>query len=94
VLAVIFWWTSPEQGYGIVSALILAWSLSVSWTQLVAFGEGVVGRLIGLGALVIIGIVYLGVHHYFYSWLTGITIHQNHPSLAVFIAVAIILDAR
>jgi len=91
VLAVIFWWTSPEQGYGIISALILAWSLSVSWTQLVAFGEGVIGRLIGLGALVIIGIVYLAVHHYFYQWLMGITMHQNHPSIVVFIAVAVIL---
>lgn len=90
-LAVAFWFTTHEQGYGIVSALILAWSLSVSWTQLVAFGEGVVGRLIGLSALVIIGIVYLGVHHYFYSWLEGITIHQNQPSIFVFIAVVIIL---
>ena len=32
VLAIIFWWTSPEQGYGIVSALILAWSLSIMTT--------------------------------------------------------------
>ncbi|MDN8918439.1 proton-conducting transporter membrane subunit, partial [Staphylococcus aureus] len=35
-----FWLSAPEESYRLVSGLILAWSLSVSWTQLVAFGEG------------------------------------------------------
>ena len=81
----------PGEGYRIISALILAWSLSMAWTQLVAFGEGKMGRIIGLIALVIVGVVYFVIHHYFNAWLQNIAISNSHPSLFIIILVAVIL---
>lgn len=60
-----FWLSAPEESYRLVSGLILAWSLSVSWTQLVAFGEGNFGRVVGMTILIVVGAVYFVVHHYF-----------------------------
>lgn len=91
VLAIIFWLAEPSEGYRIISALILAWSLSMAWTQLVAFGEGKMGRIIGLIALVIVGVVYFVIHHYFNAWLQNIAISNSHPSLFIIILVAVIL---
>ena len=42
-----FWLTSPGEGYQLISALILGWSVSFAWTQLVAFGYGRIGRIAG-----------------------------------------------
>ena len=39
MIGIIFWLMDPTSSYQIISALILAWSLSVSWTQLVAYGD-------------------------------------------------------
>ena len=46
---VAFWFMAPDDGYQLVSAIILGWSLSVSWTQLVFFLErGELAKLAGL----------------------------------------------
>ncbi|MEB8127836.1 NADH dehydrogenase subunit 5 [Staphylococcus succinus] len=86
-----FWLSAPEEGYRIVSGLILAWSLSVSWTQLVAFGEGKFGRIIGLALLIVVGSVYYLVHHYFSVELHTISFQSAQPPTFVIIVVAIIL---
>src|SRR5699024_4789778 len=75
VIGLGFWLSAPEDGYRLVSGLILAWSLSVSWTQLVAFGEGRLGRVVGLTVLIVVGGVYFLVHHYFADALYTMTLH-------------------
>ncbi|MDW4428399.1 NADH dehydrogenase subunit 5 [Staphylococcus saprophyticus] len=86
-----FWLSAPEQGYRLVSGLILAWSLSVSWTQLVAFGEGPFGRMMGLFVLIVVGAVYYIVHHFFSGALHTITFHSAQPPMFAVVIVAVLL---
>ena len=86
-----FWLTSPGEGYRLVSGLILAWSLSVSWTQLVAFGEGKFGRIMGLLILIVVGAVYFIVHHFFASALHTMTFNSVQPPMLVVVIVALVL---
>lgn len=86
-----FWLSAPEQGYRLVSGLILAWSLSVSWTQLVAFGEGRFGRMMGLFVLIVVGAVYYFVHHFFNGALHTITFHSAQPPMFAVVIVAVLL---
>ncbi len=86
-----FWLSAPEQGYRLVSGLILAWSLSVSWAHLVAFGEGKFGRIMGLLVLSVVGIVYYTVHHFFSDALHTIAFHSAQPPMFATVIVALIL---
>ena len=86
-----YWLSAPSEGYRIVSGLILAWSLSLSWTQLVAFGEGKLGRILGLGTMIIVGAVYELIHHFFAETLHTITFAQGEPPLFLVLVVAVIL---
>ena len=91
VIGLGFWLTSPGEGYRLVSGLILAWSLSVSWTQLVAFGEGKFGRIMGLLILIVVGAVYFIVHHFFASALHTMTFNSVQPPMLVVVIVALML---
>ncbi|UXV29700.1 NADH dehydrogenase subunit 5 [Mammaliicoccus sciuri] len=92
MIGIIFWIMDPTSSYQIISALILAWSLSVSWTQLVAYGEGKLGRIIGLLALLIVGLSYFGVHHLFHDLLHQYATNVNHtPLFAVIIMIVLLL---
>ena len=91
VIGLGFWLSAPEEGYRLVSGLILAWSLSVSWTQLVAFGEGRLGSVVGLTVLIVVGGVYFLVHHYFADALYTMTLHSAQPPTIIVILVALIL---
>ncbi|MEB6242561.1 NADH dehydrogenase subunit 5 [Staphylococcus gallinarum] len=86
-----FWLSEPGQGYRLVSGLILAWSLSVSWAQLVAFGEGKFGRIMGLLVLLTVGIVYYLVHHYLNEALHTIAFQSSQPPMFIVVIVALIL---
>ncbi|MCG7337912.1 NADH dehydrogenase subunit 5 [Staphylococcus sp. ACRSN] len=86
-----FWLSEPDQGYRLISGLILAWSLSVSWAQLVAFGEGTFGRIIGLGILLTVGIAYYLVHHYLTEALHTIAFQSTQPPMFIVVIVAVIL---
>ncbi|MCO4852172.1 NADH dehydrogenase subunit 5 [Bacillus vallismortis] len=92
VIGVSFWLTAPGEGYRFISALILGWSLSVSWTQLVAFGEGRLGRIVGLTCLGGAALVYFIIHHLFYEWLHTIAFQSVQlPMSAVIIVVSLLL---
>ncbi|WP_456279913.1 NADH dehydrogenase subunit 5 [Bacillus sp. K7] len=92
VIGVSFWLTAPGEGYRFISALILGWSLSVSWTQLVAFGEGRLGRIVGLTCLGGAALVYFIIHHLFYEWLHTIAFQSVQPPMsAVIIVVSLLL---
>lgn len=91
VIGVAFWLVAPKEGYQLVSALILGWSLSVSWTQLVAFGEGRIGRIVGLFFLGGTAVVYVIVHNLFYEWLHSIPFYSVQPPMSVVIMVVCFL---
>lgn len=86
-----FWLSAPEQGYRLVSGLILSWSVSVSWTQLVAFGEGRFGRIMGLIILIVVGAVYYIVHHFFSHALHMIAFDSAQPPMFAVVIVALLL---
>ncbi|MDY7433018.1 NADH dehydrogenase subunit 5 [Bacillus sp. V26] len=92
VISVAFWLAAPGEGYQFISALILGWSLSVSWTQLVAFGEGRMGRIAGLTCLGGAAFVYFIIHNLFYKWLhTSVFQSVQPPMSAVIIVVCLLL---
>ncbi|MBM7587633.1 NAD(P)H-quinone oxidoreductase subunit 5 [Bacillus pakistanensis] len=91
VVGVAFWLMAPGEGYQLISALILGWSLSVSWTQLVAFGEGRIGRIAGLSFLGGAAIVYFIIHNLFYEWLSTTVFQSVQPPMSVVIIVVCLL---
>lgn len=91
VAGVAFWLMAPGEGYQLISALIIGWSLSVSWTQLVAFGEGRIGRSAGFLFLGGAALVYVMIHHLFYELLQTTAFQSVQPPMAVVIIVACLL---
>ncbi|WP_163183040.1 NADH dehydrogenase subunit 5 [Neobacillus sedimentimangrovi] len=91
VIGVAFWVMAPGERYRLISALILGWSLSVSWTQLVAFGKGKIGRIAGLSFLGGAAIVYFIIHNLFYEWLHTTVFHSVQPPMLVVIIVVCFL---
>ncbi|MFL0366154.1 NADH dehydrogenase subunit 5 [Pseudobacillus sp. 179-B 2D1 NHS] len=91
VVGVAFWLTTPGEGYQLISALILGWSLSVSWTQLVAFGEGRIGRITGLSLLGGVALVYFIIHNLFYKWLHTTVFQSAQPPISVVVIVVCLL---
>lgn len=62
LLGVTFWLTSPTEGYQLVSALILGWSVVLAWIQLIAFGTGHIGRITGIILFIGAATVFQMVH--------------------------------
>ncbi len=91
VIGVAFWLAAPGEGYQLISALILGWSLSVSWTQLVAFGKGKMGRIVGLTFLGATALVYFIIHNLFYHWLHTTVLQSVQPSMSAVIIVVCLL---
>ncbi|MCY9377839.1 NADH dehydrogenase subunit 5 [Bacillus inaquosorum] len=91
VIGVAIWLVAPGEGYQFISALILGWSLSVSWTQLVAFGEGKIGRIVGLICLGGAALVYFIIHNLFYKWLHTIDFQSVQPPMSAVIIVVCLL---
>lgn len=90
-IGVAFWLVAPGEGYQLMSALILGWSLSVSWTQLVAYGEGRIGRIVGLTCLGGTALVYFMIHNLFYEWLHTTVIQSVQPPMSAVIIVVCLL---
>ncbi|OCA92003.1 NADH dehydrogenase subunit 5 [Pseudobacillus wudalianchiensis] len=91
VIGLAFWLMAPGEGYRLISALILGWSLSVSWTQLVAFGEGRIGRITGLSLLGGTALIYFIIHNLFYEWLHAAVSRSTQPPMPVVIIVVCLL---
>nr|WP_255637633.1 NADH dehydrogenase subunit 5 [Virgibacillus salarius] len=91
VIGIAYWLMAPLEGYQLISALILGWSLSVSWTQLVAFGKGRIGRIVGLSFLGGAAIVYFIIHNLFYEWLRTTVFQSVQPPMSVVIIVVCLL---
>lgn len=92
ILAAIgYWAASPADAYQLISAIILGFSVSFAWMQLVVFGHGRIGRISGLilfiaGAL-IYGLVHTGFHRLLHETIgTGV-----QPSIPAFLCLMFIL---
>ena len=95
VIAIIFFLTSSHTPYTLISAFILAWSLSVSWNQMVALNRGMMGRVIGIVMLIIVALVYVVTHEVFVNILNSVYMVTPHPPLiSVIICVAILVSRR
>ena len=79
-IAIAFWFITSGEGYQLVSALILGWSLYFSWKQLVVFGEGRMGRIAGLIVLIGFSLIYFTVHNSLYKWLHTDMYQSVQPS--------------
>lgn len=62
-----FWLTSPAGGYQLISTIILGWTVSIAWRQLVAFGSGRFGRLVGIFLFTVAAIGFYIVHSVFFK---------------------------
>ncbi|MGG5254102.1 NADH dehydrogenase subunit 5 [Neobacillus sp. SM06] len=89
-----FWLTAPQEGYQLVSSIILAWSVSIAWTQLVAVGTGRISRVVGIFVLAITATVYGLIHAAFYRLLHGaIQIVIQPPSLVTALILIVLLGS-
>ncbi|SUK31405.1 NADH dehydrogenase, subunit 5 [Staphylococcus aureus] len=92
IVAFLFWMSSDRSAYEVLSALILAWSLLVSWNQMVAFSKGRMARLVGMILISIVTFIYIITHNYFYDVLQNITTHATTPpTISVIISVVILI---
>ncbi|AJQ59829.1 NADH-quinone oxidoreductase subunit L [Bacillus thuringiensis] len=90
-IAIAFWFTTSGEGYELVSAFILGWSLYFSWKQLVVFGEGRMGRIVGVFILAGFSLIYFTVHNSLYKWLHTDMYQSVQPSAPAVIFVICIL---
>ena len=86
VIAIIFFLTSSHTPYTL-SAFILAWSLSVSWNQMVALNRGMMGRVIGIVMLIIVALVYVVTHEVFVNILNSVYMVTPSTIISVIICV-------
>ncbi|MET1286251.1 NADH-quinone oxidoreductase subunit L, partial [Staphylococcus aureus] len=92
IVAFLFWMSSDRSAYEVLSALILAWSLLVSWNQMVAFSKGRMARLVGMILISIVTFIYIITHNYFYDVLQNITTYATTPpTISVIISVVILI---
>jgi NAD(P)H-quinone oxidoreductase subunit 5 len=87
----VFWLTSPEEGYQLISSLILGWSLSFAWTRLIACSQGGISRVAGFSLLGVVVMVFSIIHHVL-SGLLYATVHQGtQPPMPVAVLALFIL---
>ncbi|PKR84929.1 NADH dehydrogenase subunit 5 [Heyndrickxia camelliae] len=91
LVGIAFWLQDMANGYQLISALIIGWSLSFSWKQLVAFGEGRIDRIAGLLFMGLFTVLYLIIHNYLYGWLPVNVYQSNQLSMAVIIFIVCLL---
>lgn len=92
VTGISFWLMSSGGSYKLINALILGWSISFSWTQMITLGKGRVDRLAGFILLSGSALVYFFIHRFFYNWLhTAIDQSVQLPLWAVVLAVILLV---
>lgn len=76
---IVFWLSSPEMTYQFISAVILGWSVTVAWQQIAAFESGRRGLFSGGFMLIVVGVMFIFVHHMFHNLLHDLVQIQNQP---------------
>ncbi|MCM2534832.1 NADH dehydrogenase subunit 5 [Neobacillus pocheonensis] len=93
LVGIYFWQTSPREAYQLVNALLLGWSVSIAWTQLVAFGYGRIGRIAGFSLFAGAAIVFSIIHTAFYRLLRETVQIGIQPATPAAILLLVILLA-
>lgn len=91
LLGIAFWLTSPTDGYQMVSALILGLSVALAWTQLVAFGTGHIGKIVGAILFAGAAITFQLVHTGFHILLHNVIPSQTTQSMLMGLSLIVIL---
>ncbi|MFD2044698.1 NADH dehydrogenase subunit 5 [Ornithinibacillus salinisoli] len=91
LVGLVFWLYAPGDGYQLISALILGTSFSLSWTHLVAFGDGWIGRMTGFILLGAMLMVYITVHSFFYELMYETISYGIQPPLIVVVPIICLL---
>jgi NAD(P)H-quinone oxidoreductase subunit 5 len=86
-----FWFNSTGTVYQLISALILGYSVSFAWKQLVAFGSGGIGRMVGFSLMAGAAIVFSFVPAIFYRLLHETVQQGIHPPTPTAILALFIL---
>ncbi|WP_026679399.1 NADH dehydrogenase subunit 5 [Fictibacillus gelatini] len=91
LVGVVYWLTAPGEGYQLISSLILGWSLSFAWTQMIAYGQGTIERMAGFSVVAGMALVF-GFIHYVLSGVLHQAVYQHtQPSMLVAIFALFIL---
>jgi len=93
IVGISFWMSAQEEGYHFISAVILGWSVFFAWSQLVADGNGRIGRITGFILIAGAAIVYNLIHTAFNGLLGEIIQEGNQRSSLAAIIFLIILMA-
>lgn len=86
-----YWMISPAEGYYLVSAVILGWSLILAWNQLIAFSNGHIGRIVGFSVLMGAAFLFIMIHNMFDSLLEEMIPVSNQPMILPGILLLVIL---
>jgi NAD(P)H-quinone oxidoreductase subunit 5 len=90
LVGICYWLTSPGMGYSLISTITLGWSVSLAWTQLVAFGSGRMGKIAGFSLLAGGAVVYQMIHSAFSGMLEEAVkegVQPNAPAATLFLFV-------
>ncbi|EKU45292.1 NADH dehydrogenase subunit 5 [Staphylococcus massiliensis] len=91
LIAFIYWNVNQYSFYTLVSATVVYFSLSVAWKQLVAYGSGVIGRILGFATMIFVCSIYILTHNFFATVLYSNNFYEYHPSLLSLIITLVIL---
>jgi NAD(P)H-quinone oxidoreductase subunit 5 len=93
VVGICYWLTSPGVGYSLISTITLGWSVSLAWTQLVAFGSGRMGKVVGFFLLAGGAVVYQMIHSAFSGMLeeaVHVGVQPYAPAATLFLFVLLL----
>lgn len=86
-----YWLTSTDEGYRLISAIILGFSVTYAWKQLIAFGYGRIGRITGFMIFVAGAVIYGLVHTGFHGLLHESIATDIQPSIPAVVTALLIL---
>lgn len=90
-LGIGIWVTDADDGYQLISALVLGWSLFVAWRQLVTASYGRVARIAGLFILTGAGLAFAIIHFVLHGILKEAVVQGAHPSAIAAVLTAVVL---
>ncbi|MGG3065589.1 NADH dehydrogenase subunit 5 [Bacillus glycinifermentans] len=90
-LGIGIWVTNADDGYQLISALVLGWSLFVAWRQLVTASYGRVARIAGLFILTGAALAFAIIHFVLHGLLKEAVVQGTHPSAMATVLTAVVL---
>ncbi|MFT0803368.1 NADH dehydrogenase subunit 5 [Bacillus swezeyi] len=92
ILVTGIWFTAADDGYQMISALVLGWSLFVAWRQLVTAGHGLITRIAGLFILTGASLAFAIIHFVLHGLLKEAVVQgAQPPAIAVVLTAAVLL---